>query len=100
MKIQLDTVNKIIKLENEINLGELVKNLEAILPHGEWKKFTLETHTTIQNWSSPTLFIIEKVYPRRQVEYPWWNGTYCSTTTLPNSVYQSQTGIHNIEVEL
>ncbi len=53
MKLQLDTTNKVIKLESSIELGELVKQLEKLLPKGEWKTFTLETNTVINNWNTP-----------------------------------------------
>jgi len=42
MKLQLDTTNKIITLECNVNLGELTDLLEKMLPNGVWKEFTLE----------------------------------------------------------
>ena len=41
MKIQLDTINKTIKIEEQVNLKELVKTLEKLLPKGLWKEFDL-----------------------------------------------------------
>lgn len=57
MKIQLDTVAKTIKIEENVNLGELITALELLLPNGLWKEFTLETHTVI-NWG-----VQNTVYP-------------------------------------
>jgi hypothetical protein len=34
MKLQLDTTNKTIKIEELVNLGELTEMLEKILPNG------------------------------------------------------------------
>ena len=69
MKIQIDTQGKIIKIENSVNLGELIQSLKKLLP-GEWGNYTLETQTII-NWSNP--IVIEKwpnVYPYNPT--PWW----------------------------
>jgi len=83
MKIQLDTVNKTIKIEESARIEELLKVLKKILPD-DWKKYTLETNVTINNWGNP--IIIEKwSHP-----YPWWSGTtYCSNTlnTCAANVY-------------
>ena len=79
MKVQLDTTNKTIKLEQSIKLSELVKNLEKLLPKGEWKEFTLETNTVINNWHNPI-----NVTPRWRYYYwgqPWYN---TMTTTCQN----------------
>lgn len=43
MKIQLDTTNKTIKVEESVKLQELTDALEKLLPNGEWKEFKLET---------------------------------------------------------
>lgn len=53
MKIQLDTTQKTIKIEEQVKLSKLVETLERLLPKGEWKEFTLETNTTISYWSNP-----------------------------------------------
>lgn len=72
MKIQLDTTNKTIKVEESVNLKELTEALEKLLPNGEWKEFTLHTNTVIQNFSSP-IIIREQRYPY------WWNSPWYST---------------------
>ena len=75
MKMQLDTTNKTIKIEENVKISKLIEVLKQMLPT-DWKNFTLETHTTIVNWNEP--YIIRE-YPRRQwFESPW----YCSTNAI------------------
>lgn len=62
MKIQLDTTAKTIKVEESVNLDELVKTLSKLLPNNEWKKFKLETNTVIHNWNSP-IYTNPRVWP-------------------------------------
>ena len=53
MKIQIDTENKIIKVEGKVNLNEFFKVLKNLFPKNEWKEFEFETNTVIQNWAAP-----------------------------------------------
>ena len=57
MKIQIDSLNKIIKIDEQVNLGEMVKMLDKLLPKnsaiGYWKDFKLETNTVVYNWANP-----------------------------------------------
>ncbi len=74
MKLQIDTDSKTIKIEQDIKLSVLIKNLKGMFPGGEWKNFTLETNTVIQHWNNP--IIIDRpypVYPSPQRDYPWYN---------------------------
>jgi len=76
MKIQLDTDNKIIKIENSVNLGDFVNSIKKILPNGEWKEFKLEVNSIIQ-WYEP---IIIEPYKPFNPYYPWpW---YCGTGNI------------------
>ncbi len=99
MKIQLDTTNKTIKLEDNIKLSVLVKTLEELLPKGLWKDFTLETNTVIHQWAAP--YIIEKyreVEPYRPYWQPWI--TYSGTNDnimLCSSKGNVSDGVYNIE---
>lgn len=92
MKIQLDTDNKTIKLESNVELNELIKTLEKLLPKELWKEFTLETNVVINNWSNP--IIIEKSRPPYPY-YPW----YCDkNSTIPNNKhYCLNKGTYNLE---
>lgn len=82
MKIQLDTEKKTIKLESSVEMSKLIETLNKLFPNKEWKKFTLETNTTIEHWSSP-LVIHEHhdVYPT-----PYWQPWY-TTTNMVNTDY-------------
>jgi hypothetical protein len=105
MKIQLDTTNKKIKIEEEINIGELIEQLEKLLPNNLWKEFSLEVNI-IHNWSSP--IIIEPIkpmppYPIQPIpytpypgfpNYPWIT---CGTGTANNSLTLNE-GVFCIEL--
>lgn len=96
MKLQLDTTNKTIKLEDKIKFSDLIETLEKILPE-QWKDFTLETNVVINNWTNP--YIIEKqvpVYPN----YPWYNGATNITSSFDENTkfYTLNQGTYNIEV--
>ena len=110
MKIQLDTDNKIIKLESDVLLSDLVKTLNKILPNGEWKTFTLKTHTTISHWHEP--IIIHDHY-ERQYWQPWYTvtNTYMASNksdavmlaantqaTNINNALELKSGVYNLEV--
>ena len=77
MKIQLDTENKEIKVEETVNLGELTETLEKLLPNGEWKKFKLNTQTKI-NWSPNPINVPYQPYNPIPCERPWitYDGTF------------------------
>lgn len=64
MKIQLDTTNKSIKIEEKINLKELMETLEKLLPNELWKEFTIET-VTITNLNIPQIIV------QKQFINPW-----------------------------
>lgn len=57
MKLQIDTTNKTIRIEEPVNIGELMALLEKILPNSEWKEFSLEIKT-IEHWVNPVPIII------------------------------------------
>lgn len=89
MKLQLDTTNKIIKVEESVNLNEFFEVIKKILPDGEWKEFKLETQTTI-NWGSP--IVINQPY---KYYYPWYTSYGTATPTTTN--YTLTSGVYNIE---
>lgn len=71
MKLQLDTTNKTIQIEQDVNLQEMFDLLERLLPDGLWKEFTLITHQNTMIINSPivTPIIIDR-YPTYPT-YPW-----------------------------
>ncbi len=104
MKIQLDTGMKTIKVEESVNFGELIETLDRLLPKGEWKKFKLETQTTITNWGNP---IIIREYPYSRPFQPYWTSpgtspfyagdTHTISTDAADFTLTGTAGIHNIE---
>ena len=101
MRIQLDTDRKTIKVEQDVLLSKLVATLEALLPKGEWKKFTLETNTIIKSWIDP--IIIHDHYHPRPYYGPWFTASGNSNMSLKadNSLGGSKlnTGLYNVEVK-
>ena len=96
MKLQLDTTNKLIKVEETVNLGEFTEALERLLPDGKWKEFKLETSTVI-NWSNP--IVIEPYRPYNP--YPWWQQswiTYMGDSTHQTTQYSLNSGVYNVEL--
>lgn len=102
MKIQLDTTNKTIKIEEHVKISKLIEVLKQMLP-SDWKNFTLETNTTISYWNSP---IVIKEYPSRPwYEQPWIS--YKSKDTLGVNLhykedmdkekYSLKSGVYNVE---
>jgi hypothetical protein len=71
MKLQIDTTQKVIKVEGTVSLLELTETLERFLPNGVWKTFSLECGSAII-WAQPY-----PVYPSWPY-YPWW--TYTTPT--------------------
>ena len=65
MLIQIDTVEKTIKIEEKVNLGELFSYMEQLFPDLKWREFDLEVGTIV-NWINPITF---PVYP--YPEYSW-----------------------------
>lgn len=43
LAIFIDTREKVIQLDSDVNAGELFGFLEKALPNGEWAKYTIET---------------------------------------------------------
>jgi len=78
MKLQIDTENKTIKVDENVLLEDLVKVLNKLLPK-EWKNYTLETNSTWY-WYNPIPY-----YPSQ----PWRIGdvTYTDGITTSTSVY-------------
>jgi len=91
MKLQLDTEEKLITIEDSVIIGELLKVLKEILPNGLWKKYSIKS-ATIDNWYNP-IYIRDYTYP-----YPW----YSIGTNVPNPyeitfALSSGNGIYNID---
>ncbi len=99
MRIQLDTNQKTIKVEESVNLDEFMKAVKKLFPNNEWKEYRLETNTII-NWTYPIVYEPYKVYP-------WWEtNPYISPGTITYKVIditgastESYSGVYNIQMQ-
>ena len=92
MKIQNDTIAKVIKLESSENLGELVKALAEMLPNDLWKGFKFETNTVI-TWSNPIIW--------RDIYVPPVTPYYPTTpwiTWQADKNYKLCSGVYNVQI--
>ena len=104
MKIQLDTKEKTIRIEEKVNAEELFKTLKKLLPNDEWKGFTLEVNSQII-WTDP--IIINPYIPINP--YPWYNPTYIcgvdpisssdNLTPVYYSGYKLSDGVFNVDIQ-
>lgn len=71
MKLFIDTENKVIKIDETVNFGELIEKVKKLL-HNDWKDYKLETNTVIQ-WRNPVVIQDWPLFPR----YPYfWTQPY------------------------
>ena len=92
MRLQLDTKEKVIRLEESVNLAEFFENIKKLLHVGSWREYRLETNCTI-NWAIPIVVKEEPVYPTYPV-YRWI--TY--GPDAPTTINSTTECIYNIEV--
>lgn len=90
MKLQINSTDKIIKLEEQVNLGELFTFLEEILPDLKWREYSIEENV-VYNVSNPIVVnpAIPNYIPNTPYNpigpnypnpsYPWI--TYCTSST-------------------
>lgn len=52
MKIKIDTTNKTIHIEEDINLGEFFDKLSVLFGNDAWREYELRV-ATIYNWVNP-----------------------------------------------
>jgi len=91
MKLQFDTIEKTIKVEEHVNLGELMEKLEMLLPNNQWKEYTLKV-SIITIWQNP--IIIENPIPFVDPYRPFWEQP--TITCLSHHVYEQNK--YNIEM--
>ena len=68
MKIQIDTFNKLITIEEQTNLNELFEAIQRLLPE-TWKEWSIKSAKLI-NWSYPVIIKEYPTYPTYPT-YPW-----------------------------
>ena len=89
MKLQLDTKEKVIRLEESVNLAEFFENIKELLHGGSWREYRLETNCIIK-WATP---IVVKEYPYQPTS-PWI--TY--GPDAPTTINSTTECIYDIEV--
>ena len=52
MRIQLDTTEKTITIEEDVNLHNFYEQINSLLPNGLWREFTLKV-SVIKEWENP-----------------------------------------------
>ncbi len=97
MKIQLDTTKKTIKIEENVNLRELIETLEALLPNEGWKEFKLETHTEIK-WTQNPIAIERNPYEPIPWRKPWITYKFNDKNIVIPDKYELTSGVYNFEV--
>jgi hypothetical protein len=97
MKIQLDTENKTVKIEQDVNLNEFITKVKLLLGK-DFKDYILDTGG-ITYWFSPLEAYPLTVYqPFNKPFYyntPQLKGTNCKTTAS-NYSEESSTNTYNI----
>jgi hypothetical protein len=100
MKIQLDTVNKTITIEEDVNLHEFYEEINAILPSGLWREFTLKVGV-IKKFINP-ITPINPFVPLDPNPSPYTNPYpqiwYTTATDNSNSTTVNS-GIYNIKTK-
>ena len=94
MKIQLDTTNKIIRLEESVNLHDLFEELNKLLPDDMWKSFTLDISTPVNYPLSPIPIIIRESY--NPYPQPWI--TYTDSSSDTDKFYLAE-GVFNVDIQ-
>ncbi|MBS3775803.1 MAG: hypothetical protein KGY70_11490 [Bacteroidales bacterium] len=92
MKIQLDYDNKMLTVENNVNLGELMEKIKQVLP--DWKKWTLETKTEVI-WNNPV--VVREPY---NPYYFNWPIIWCDDSTAGVSIDNTFTGYQKVQLEI
>lgn len=70
MKLQINTSEKLIRLEESVKLGELFTQLEELLPDMKWREYTLEIGVIHNITVTPLPF--ERYTPKiPEIGFPW-----------------------------
>jgi len=102
MKIQIDTTEKVIRVEEKVNLGTLYNYLRKFFPNNEWKKYSIDAHTTIQ-WAPYYPYVpiyVERPYNPYVPWITWYGGVTAiidgeGTTTKR---FEINSGVYNVEI--
>jgi hypothetical protein len=95
MRLQIDTKERTIKVDENVKFNELIKVLNKLLPK-EWKEYTLET-SGIWHWVNPIVWPVTQPWKIGDVIYQPY--TTCGTEHSPDkNPYQVINSVYNIEV--
>lgn len=76
MKLQLDFDNKIVKVEDDVNLHDFIKVIKKLLP--DWKDWSIKTDTKIE-WMPYYIqypdYKLDVTYTGDNVDYPLFTTT-------------------------
>jgi len=95
MKLQLDTENKTITIEEDVNLHEFYEQINNILPGGLWREFTLKVEK-IREWNNPITVTPHTPINPYPPTYPQiWYGT-SNTDIIGGNNLTLTNGVYNI----
>lgn len=104
MKLQINTYDKTIKIDQEVNLKELSEILLKLFPKLEWHEYKL-IPTVIVEKEFINLPSTQPFQPYQETGIPWWEWqpgtvTYSSSTIddVNFKINESEI-IYNIEIE-
>lgn len=89
MKLQLDTTNKEITIEESVNLHDLYETLNDLLPGGKWREFTLKVEKIIE-WKDPINIPTQPFTNPLPNTYPDPSRIWYTDTTLTPGTYNIQ----------
>ena len=92
MKLQIDTENKTIKVEQDVVFSDLIRVLNKLLPK-EWRNYTLETNSTWYWYPYPYY-----TYQYPNIEPIKWELTTGSITCDGKIQGDTTTSVYNVEV--
>ena len=69
MKIQIDTDNKKITVEETVKLIDLFDFLDNLLPDSKWKEYSLESKVIV-NWQNPIQYPVPCEQPNNPYNRP------------------------------
>lgn len=91
MKLQLDTTNKTILIDQEVTFGDLLDTLEDLLPNGKWAEYKLIPSQQLTWTTYPMYTPVIQPLTNPIPDYPW-------IVTSGTESYDVVPGVYNISV--
>lgn len=99
LQIEINGNEKIVRIEEATNVGELYDFLQAHFPNDTWREFKLEVKTVIQ-WQNPVIIekeVVPPFYPFNPYPiYPWQPYYTISGDSTDTCDYLS--GVYNVQI--